>query len=303
MPDASLQSVILNASAAFNVKFKGGQESANPDYKSFSTVIQSTAASTGYGFLGEFPMLKEWIGERQLAKLADYDYVLKNRLYESSISVKRTDFEDNDYGKYAPLFEEMGRQGEEYPDEIVYGLLKNGHESLCYDGKPFFSVEHPAQNATMASNYFDGVAEGDGTALTWFLLDTSRALKPFIWQERLKPAIESVVSSGSVVDSHVFLQDQYFFGVRARGNAGFTLWQLASASKRPLSSAAFNQAYDAMFAAKSDSGRPLRIRPNLLVVPPAYRQAAHELVQREYLQNGESNPLYKIVDVLVSPWL
>lgn len=28
-----------------------------------------------------------------------------------------------------------------------------------------------------------------------------------------------------------------------------------------------------------------------------------QITQREYLQNGESNPLYKIVDVLVSPWL
>lgn len=58
-------------------------------------------------------MLKEWIGERDVKNLADHDYSVKNKLYEASISVKRTDFEDNDYGKYGPLFEEMGRQGGE----------------------------------------------------------------------------------------------------------------------------------------------------------------------------------------------
>lgn len=298
---SEFNNTIINASAAFNVKFKGGQEAAEPDYKGICTVIPSVAATTGYGFLGEFPMLKEWIGERDVKNLADHDYSVKNKLYEASISVKRTDFEDNDYGKYGPLFEEMGRQGEEYPDEVVFSLLKNGLTDLCYDGQPFFSVEHPARNG-VASNLFD-VAAGEPEGERWYLLDTRRALKPMIWQERVKPAIESVVANGSVIDSHVFLQDQFFFGVRARGNAGFTLWQLAASSNKALSADSFNQLYDAMFAAKTDSGRPLRVRPSLLVVPPSLRQAAMQITQREYLQNGESNPLYKIVDVLVSPWL
>jgi len=234
---SEFNNTIINASAAFNVKFKGGQEAAEPDYKGICTVIPSIAATTGYGFLGEFPMLKEWIGERDVKNLADHDYSVKNKLYEASISVKRTDFEDNDYGKYGPLFEEMGRQGEEYPDEVVFSLLKNGLTDLCYDGKPFFSVEHPARSG-VASNLFD-VPAGEPEGERWYLLDTD----------------------------------------------------------------SFNQLYDAMFAAKTDSGRPLRVRPSLLVVPPSLRQSAMQITQREYLQNGESNPLYKIVDVLVSPWL
>lgn len=299
---SELNSTIINASAAFNVKFKGGQDAADPDHKKICTIIPSTAATTGYGFLGEFPMLKEWIGERDVKILADHDYSIKNKLYEAAISVKRTDFEDNDYGKYGPLFEEMGRQGEEYPDEVVFSLLKNGLTEICYDGKPFFSSEHSAKTG-MASNLFDAAAGQTDVGERWYLLDTSRALKPMIWQERIKPAVESVVANGNIVDSQVFLQDKFFFGVRARGNAGFTLWQLAASSNKPLSSEVFNQLYDAMFAAKSDSGRPLRIRPSLLVVPPSLRQAAMQITQREYLQSGESNPLYKIVDVLVSPWL
>lgn len=103
-----VDTVIHHASTAFNLKFNQGVEKANPDYMQIATVVPSTAASTGYGFLGEFPMLKEWVGERDIKQLANHEYSLMNKLFEASISVPRTDFEDNDYGKYGVLFEDMG---------------------------------------------------------------------------------------------------------------------------------------------------------------------------------------------------
>ncbi|RLV58607.1 head protein [Parashewanella curva] len=298
MPDPN---VIHHASTAFTAKFKSGMEGFTPDYLKLSTVVQSSSASTGYGFLGEFPMLSEWIGERNVQTLADHDYSVTNKLFQASIKVKRTDFEDNDYGKYSPLFEEMGRNGAEYPDEYIYDLLKKGTTQLCYDGQNFFDTDHQANGETI-SNLFKPSDQADEKP-KFYLLDTTRALKPLIWQERVKPQLESVNANGQNIDDSVFMLDEYKYGVRARGNAGYTLWQLAACSSKGLTEENFAEVYDAMFATKADNGRPLRIRPNLIVVPPAYRQKAMELFQREYLANGESNPNYKIVEVLVSPWL
>ena len=62
----------------------------------------------------------------------------------------------------------------------------------------------------------------------WFLLCTSQAIKPLIWQERKKPALTQQVDPSS--DS-VFQRGEYTYSVEARGGAGYGFWQLAYGSK------------------------------------------------------------------------
>lgn len=61
----------------------------------------------------------------------------------------------------------------------------------------------------------------------WFLFDTSRAIKPLIFQQRKKPEF---VSMDATNDQNVFMKKQYIYGVDCRDNAGFGLWQLAYGS-------------------------------------------------------------------------
>lgn len=66
----------------------------------------------------------------------------------------------------------------------------------------------------------------DSTA--WFLLCTSKPVKPFVFQERKAPVF---VSQTSEENDDVFNKAEFKFGVEARGNAGYGLWQLAYGSK------------------------------------------------------------------------
>jgi phage major head subunit gpT-like protein len=59
----------------------------------------------------------------------------------------------------------------------------------------------------------------------WFLLDVSRAIKPFVWQLRLAPKFTWM---NRPEDANVFMRDEILYGVKARGNAGFGLWFLAA---------------------------------------------------------------------------
>lgn len=61
----------------------------------------------------------------------------------------------------------------------------------------------------------------------WYLLDTSKVIKPLIFQERKKPEF---VSHTNPESDRVFMEKKFVYGVDARGNAGFTLWQLAYGS-------------------------------------------------------------------------
>ena len=61
----------------------------------------------------------------------------------------------------------------------------------------------------------------------WFLLSTSRPLKPLIYQERKKAKF---VSKTAETDENVFMKKQFLYGADSRGNAGFGFWQMAYGS-------------------------------------------------------------------------
>lgn len=58
----------------------------------------------------------------------------------------------------------------------------------------------------------------------WFLLDTSKPIKPFIYQERKKPVF--VQQTDPQADG-VFMRKKFLFGAEARAAGGYGLWQLA----------------------------------------------------------------------------
>lgn len=65
------------------------------------------------------------------------------------------------------------------------------------------------------------------SSTAWYLLDTSKPIRPFIYQERKAP--EFVYQVNGISES-VFTMKAYKFGVEARAAAGYGFWQLAHGS-------------------------------------------------------------------------
>jgi phage major head subunit gpT-like protein len=270
-------------------------------WASVATLVPSTTASNTYGWLGQFPKLREWVGARVVKDMAAAGYTLTNKLYEGTVSIARTDIEDDNIGIYKPMMQEVGRATATHPDELVFALLAAGHSTLCFDGQNFFDTDHPVYpnvDGTGTAATVSNVVGGAGPA--WYLLDTSRPLKPLIFQERTKPEMEAMTATN---DEVVFNNDTYRYGVRYRCNAGFGFWQMAFKSSAALDGASFAAARQAMETFKADGGRPLGITPTLLVVPPTLRSAAEDLLLAMQKANGASNTNYKAVDLLVTPWV
>lgn len=266
-----------------------------------ATHVPSSTSSNTYGWLGQFPKLREWVGSRVVKDMAASGYSLTNKLYEGTVGVSRVDIEDDNIGIYTPMMQEVGRATATHPDELVFALLAVGHSTLCYDGQNFFDSDHPVYPNVDGTGTAATVSNvQSGTDPAWYLLDTSRPLKPLIFQERTKPEIESMTATN---DESVFTTDTYRYGVRYRCNAGLGFWQMAYKSKAALTKANFDAARAAMELFKADGGRPLGISPTLLVVPPELRAAAQDLILAQQSANGATNTNYKAVDLLVSPWL
>lgn len=58
----------------------------------------------------------------------------------------------------------------------------------------------------------------------WFLLDTTKAIKPFIYQERSAPVF---VQQTDTASDDVFNRKKFKFGAEARAAGGYGFWQLA----------------------------------------------------------------------------
>ncbi|MFN3595276.1 MAG: Mu-like prophage major head subunit gpT family protein [Thiobacillaceae bacterium] len=293
--------LITSLRTGFSKAFQDALAATPTDWEKIATRVPSSSTSNTYGWLNQFPKLREWVGDRVVKDMAASAYQVQNKLYEGTVGVKRTDIEDDNVGVYTPLFAEMGRATKAHADELVFGLLAAGETTTCYDGQNFFDTDHPVYpnvdgtgTATLVSNL------QAGTDPAWYLLDTSRALKPLIFQERTAPELEAMTASN---DEGVFTSDTYRYGVRYRCNVGFGFWQLAFKSKAALTAANFNAAMAAMMSVKADGGRPMGVKPTTLVVPPALRAAALSLIEAQLTTGGESNPNYKAVEVIVSPWL
>lgn len=66
----------------------------------------------------------------------------------------------------------------------------------------------------------------DGSDDYWFLLDTKRPIKGLILQQRSDVPVEFTAMESANSDSG-FMRDRYHYGVRARYNVGYGLWQAA----------------------------------------------------------------------------
>ncbi len=57
--------------ASMNASFVRGVDAAKPQWNMVATEVPSSGASNLYGWLKDLPEIKEWVGDRQLAILAN----------------------------------------------------------------------------------------------------------------------------------------------------------------------------------------------------------------------------------------
>jgi phage major head subunit gpT-like protein len=252
-----------------------------------------------YKFLLDFPMVREWLGDRQISSLEPKAYQVETKDWEATIEVDRNDIEDEQLGFYNPIVAALAQEARKHPERLISDLLTGGFTQPCYDGQNFFDTDHQVGTGT-ASNF------GGGSGAAWFLLDTGRAIKPFIFQ--LRRGVQ-LVRMDRNEDEHAFMRKKYRYGVDYRGAAAYGLWQLAYSSKETLNATNYAAARTAMMSLTNSEGRPLGIKPSLLLVPPSLEAPAREILQAQFIigdpntGGSKSNVWQGTADLLVVPEL
>jgi len=295
--------VLASLNTGFKTQYQAGYDAMAPQsqYQKVAMEVSSQDASETYGWLGDFPAMREWIGDRVLKDMKQTGYQILNKDFEVTVSVDRNNIEDDKLGVMGPRFRLLGEQAAQQPDVLTFGLLKAGRTTLCFDGQYFFDTDHPSFDATGAVVTVSNVDASGGANPFWYLMDTRSALKPLIFQSRKKPEL---ISKENARDSDtVFMTKKYLYGVDMRCNVGFGFWHMAYASNLPLTGANFEAARAVMQSRRRADGSPLNIEPTLLVCGSGLRAAADRLFNAMTDAAGASNPHYKAVETLVTPWM
>lgn len=288
---ALMAAIFTGFKTAFNKAFG----SYKPVWPRIATKVPSNTREERYGWLGQFPKMREWVGERVFQSLSTSDYTIKNRKFEGSIKLDRDDVSDDQVGLFTPVAEELGLAGAELPDQLVFEALRKGTSTPCFDNQNFFDTDHPSfdkdGNTITVSNYQAGAGE------PWYLLVTARPLKPIIFQEREKVELQQITDTSS---EHVLIHDEYLYGTRGRCNVGYGFWQMAFRSDAALTPENYEAAYKSIQTLFGEGGRPLNLTPDLLVHGPENRGAAKRVFERGQI-GGSDNEYYKDIELLTSP--
>jgi phage major head subunit gpT-like protein len=311
------QANLVSLFTGFDVVFQRGFEKPLSYYEQIATIVRSTSRQTTYPWLGRTTSFREWLGDRVVQALESHAYTIVNRNFEDTIGIDRNDIEDDNYGVYEPIIEQLGWDTKIHPDMLLFQMIKQAVTTpagvVGYDGQPFFSANHPvgpmgdAARQTAVSNI-----NSSGSGAYWFVIDASRAIRPFIFQLRREYAVTRM---NTLVDEGVFNRREFRYGVDGRANTGVGLWQLAYASNQDLSNPAnYGAARAAMRSIKTDGGQPfgtLSSRQGVyLVVPPALEEVARQLLNSEFMTGAGASagvPTTNIwrnsADLIVSEYL
>ena len=277
----------------FNTVFNQALGTAESMVDLIAMRTPSVGRSVDYKWLGDFPGMKEWFGDRTIKDLSAYHYEITNKSFEATIEVDRDDIDDDQIGVYTPMIQGLAQAAKTHPDVLAFALLAAGFATLCFDGQFFFDEDHQVAGASVSN-------DGAGAGNPWFLMDLSRPIKPLILQIRKTPQF---VAQDNPEAENVFMRKKFRYGVDDRKNVGFGLWQLAYGSKDTLTEAHYITGRSAIMAFTNDELAPLGLKPTHLVVGGTNESAAKAIVEKQILATGESNIWYGTTKLVVCPWL
>jgi phage major head subunit gpT-like protein len=149
-------------------------------HKRICTIVPSDTDSEDYPWLGAVPQVREFLGERQARDLSNFNFNIKNKTWENTLGVLRSDMEDNKLGMLELRVRQLAIEAARYPDQLCCEFLTGALGSaaspyLCYDGQGFIDTDHVSGDSGSQSNKPTGAALA--VATLWTAINAMLMLK------------------------------------------------------------------------------------------------------------------------------
>lgn len=119
----------------------------------YAMTINSNQASELYAWLGNVPVMREWIGGRQAKQLREYSWRVDNKDYEATLEVHLNELRRGSSGDAIRLkIAQLAQRVQSFPSKQLTQLLIDGESTACYDGQYFFDTDHAEGDSGAQSN-------------------------------------------------------------------------------------------------------------------------------------------------------
>ena len=234
-----------------------------------------------YGWLGKFPSLRKWVGDRVIESMKTHGYQIVNEDFEATVAVDRNDIADDELGIYAPCSPRWGARPGYIPTSSVSASWAPVSPP-CYDAQYFFDTDRRSiPQGRWHRHPGAGCQPGGG----WRLY--RRALVPARYQPRPQAGdhlpgsqVPELIAMTKIDDEAVFTRK----GVPLQGGLPrCRRLRLLAAGVRQQAGADPDNLWDAFSRMREfqADGRKLGIKPTLLVVPASLEKLATQMLERE----------------------
>lgn len=113
--------------------------------------VPSDAEGEDYAWIGRFPKMRKWIGDKVVKNLKAGKYYKANEDWETTIAVKRNHIDDDRLGIYNTQSQQAGEAASELHDIIVDDLKNKAFTETCIDGQYYYDTDHPVAGASVSN--------------------------------------------------------------------------------------------------------------------------------------------------------
>lgn len=137
-----------------------------------SMMFNSDQESETYRWLGQTPMMREWIGGRMTKVMREDGITIANKVYEATLEVPVDWMMRDKTGQINVRIAEMATRANSHWADLLTTLIIAGEAATCYDGQYFFDTDHSEGSSGSQSNSIS-VNIGTTTAPTVAEMQTS----------------------------------------------------------------------------------------------------------------------------------
>lgn len=122
---------------------------------SISMLFSSDQDGETYAWIGQSPVMREWIGGRHAKGFTENSIELKNTHFEATVEFLVKDMRRDKSSQVDIRIDDLAKRTNSHWASLLSTLIVSGESALSYDGQFFFDTDHAEGESGVQSNKID----------------------------------------------------------------------------------------------------------------------------------------------------
>lgn len=143
----------LSSRAVIGMFYKRLNESDGMEWiGAVSNYFTSDQDTEDYRWIGQSPVMREWVGGRQAKGFTSNGISIANKHFEATLDIPVKHLRRDKTGQIKARIGELATKTKSHWGLLLSELIAKGDETPCYDGKPYFAENHKEGKSGVQSN-------------------------------------------------------------------------------------------------------------------------------------------------------